>query len=226
MFIDREDAGEKLARALAKYKGRGVLVLAIPRGGVEVGYHVARELEADFSLVVARKLPLPSNPEAGFGAVAEDGSVSISEAARRFVDAGTIQRVIAEQRAEVGRRIRVLRRGEPLPPLEGRTVILVDDGIAMGSTMRAAVAMCRRANAAKVVIAAPVSGPHLAAQMRALADDVVILEKPPAFRAVAQVYANWYDVPDAEVVAIMDRWRRERRKTDGDRNANRGGGSP
>jgi predicted phosphoribosyltransferase len=214
MFIDRKDAGERLARALATYKGQGVLVLAIPRGGVEVGYYVARELEADFSLVVARKLPLPSNPEAGFGAVVEDGSAFIFEDARRFLDPGTIERVIAEQRAEVGRRIRALRRGEALPPLEGRTVILVDDGIAMGSTMRAAVMMCRRAKAAKVVIAAPVAGPDVAAQMRALADDVVILETPAAFYAVAQAYVNWYDVPDAEVVGIMDRWRRERRKTE------------
>jgi putative phosphoribosyl transferase len=209
MFLDRKDAGEQLARALAKYKGRDVLVLAIPRGGVQVGYYVARGLGAEFSLVVARKLPLPSNPEAGFGAVAEDGSAFIFEDARRFLNPRTIERIIAEQRAEVGRRIAALRGGEPLPPLEGRTVILVDDGIAMGSTMRAAVAMCRKAGAAEIVVAAPVSGPDVAAEMRALADDVVILETPPTFRAVAQAYVHWYDVPDAEVVAIMERWRRE-----------------
>jgi putative phosphoribosyl transferase len=214
MFIDRKDAGEQLARALAPYKGRGALVLAIPRGGVRVGYYVARELGAEFSLVVARKLPLPSNPEAGFGAVAEDGSAFVFEDARRFLEPAVIERIVAEQRAEVARRIAALRGGEPLPPLEGRTVILVDDGIAMGSTMRAAIMMCRKADAASVVVAAPVSGPDVAASMRALADDVVILETPPNFRAVAQAYANWYDVPDAEVVAIMDRWRREHRQTE------------
>ncbi len=214
MFLDRKDAGEQLARALAKYKGHDALVLAIPRGGVQVGYYVARELDAEFSLVVARKLPLPSNPEAGFGAVAEDGSAFIFEDARRFLNPRTIERIIAEQQAEVSRRIRELRGGEPLPPLAGRTVILVDDGIAMGSTMRAAAAMCRKAGAAEVIVAAPVSGPDVAAEMRALADDVVILETPPNFRAVAQAYVNWYDVPDDEVVAIMAQWRREHGEND------------
>jgi putative phosphoribosyl transferase len=209
MFLDRKDAGEQLARALAKYRGRGALVLAIPRGGVQVGYYVARELGAEFSLVVARKLPLPSNPEAGFGAVAEDGSAFIFEDVRRFLSPRTIERIIAEQRAEVGRRIRELRAGEPLPALAGRVIILVDDGIAMGSTMRAAITMCRRGGAAEVVVAAPVCGPDVAAQMRDLADDVVILETPPNFRAVAQAYVHWYDVPDDEVVAVMERWRRE-----------------
>jgi predicted phosphoribosyltransferase len=177
---------------------------------VEVGYYVARELQADFSLVVARKLPLPANPEAGFGAVAEDGSTFIFEDAQRFLDPGTIRRIIAEQRAEVDRRIRALRGGEPLPAIQGRTVVLVDDGIAMGATMRAAVAMCRHADAAKVVVAAPVSSPDVAAEMRALVDEVVVLETPPTFRAVAQAYVNWYDVPDAEAVAFLDRWRREK----------------
>jgi predicted phosphoribosyltransferase len=209
MFLDRTDAGKKLAVALEPYRGRNALVLGIPRGGVEVAYHVASHLGAELSLVVTRKLGWPGNPEAGFGAVAEDGSSFVYEEARRVLSAAAIQRVIDEQRAEIERRVRVLRGGAPLPSLEGRTVILVDDGIAMGSTMRAAVRMARKLKAAEVVVAAPVAGPDTAAEMAALADDAVILERPRGFRAVAQVYANWYDVPDDEVLAWLERWRRE-----------------
>jgi putative phosphoribosyl transferase len=106
------------------------------------------------------------------------------------------------------RRIQVLRRGEPLPALEGRTVIVLDDGIAMGSTMRAAVALCRHRRAGRVVVAAPVASPSIAAELRELADDVVILETPALFRAVAQVYENWYDVSDEEVIRMMDEYRK------------------
>jgi len=213
MFKDRKDAGQKLARALEAYEDQEVVVLAIPRGGVEVGYQVATYLDADFSLLIARKLPYPDQPEAGFGAVAEDGSTVILRNAARWVSDEVTETVVEEQRQEIERRIAVLRQGESLPDLEGRTVILVDDGIAMGSTMRAAIKCCRHYDAGEVVVAVPVSGRKVTEQIGGerdgLADEVVVLEQPRFFRAVAQVYERWYDVPDSEVTALMETWRRE-----------------
>jgi predicted phosphoribosyltransferase len=211
MFRDREDAGQKLARALTKYKDTDALVLAIPRGGVEVGYHVATYLNARLSILLSRKLPYPDNPEAGFGAVAEDGSTFIFKDAVYWLSKETIERIIRQQKEEIRRRIAVLRKGEPLPEIAQSVVILVDDGIAMGSTVRAGILLCRNKEAAKVVVAAPVAGESVERELSKLADEVVILEKPPFFRAVAQVYYNWYDVPDKEVLGIMERWETEHR---------------
>lgn len=210
MFVNRQDAGEKLAKTLEKYRNRKVIVLAIPRGGVEVGYQVAKYLDADFSMIISRKLPYPDNPEAGFGAIAEDGSTFIFEDARRYLPKETIDGIIEDQKQEIRRRIKVLRGNKPLPEIAGRTVILVDDGIAMGSTMRAAVMLCRNRKAGKIVVAAPVSARGVEEEIRKQVDDIVILEKPMFFQAVAQVYVDWYDVPDREVVEIMDRFGRER----------------
>ena len=203
MFRDRKDAGEKLARALSQYRDEDILVLAIPRGGVEVGYQVAEYLDADFSLLIARKLPYPDQPEAGFGAVAEDGSAVVQEKASRWVSDETVERVVEEQRQEIERRVAVLRKGQPLPDLSGRTVILVDDGIAMGSTMRASIKLCKNQNAGKIVVAVPVSSRKVKAEIGELVDEIVVLETPRYFRAVAQVYEVWYDVPDSEVLALM-----------------------
>jgi predicted phosphoribosyltransferase len=213
MFEDRRDAGRKLTRALEAYRGRDVLVLAIPRGGIEVGYQVALALDAEFSLLVIRKLPYPNNPEAGFGAVAEDGSRFIIQEAVRWLSDETIEQVIERQKREVERRIEVLRKGRSLPDINGRTVILVDDGIAMGSTMRAAIQLCKDKGAGRIVVAVPVAGQQVAEDIEQRVDELIVLEQPQFFRAVAQVYHHWYDVPDSEVLALMDRWRRRREKT-------------
>jgi putative phosphoribosyl transferase len=190
MFRDRTDAGQRLGRALEEYAEQDVLVLGIPRGGAEIGYWVAKHLNAEFDLVIARKLPYPHQPEAGFGAVAEDGSTVLLEDASRWVPEETVGRTIARQREEINRRVEALRGGESLPRIAGRTVILVDDGIAMGSTMRAAIKLVRNRGAAKVVAAAPVAGRETQAEIGSLVDDVVILETPRRFRAVAQVYES------------------------------------
>ena len=211
-FKDRADAGRHLGQALLPYAAEHPLVLAIPRGGTEVGYEVARALNADFDLLIARKLPFPDNPESGFGAIAEDGSLYIIPYYAEIFDPRLIEAIVEEQKREIVRRIERLRGGRPVTPPEGRTVILVDDGIAMGSTMRAALAFCRHRNAAKVVVAAPVAGPRTAAEFREIADDVVILSTPPWFRAVAEAYENWYDVSDEEVLEIMRRWEEEKSK--------------
>jgi putative phosphoribosyl transferase len=209
MFKDRKAAGAKLARALEDYRDQDVLVLAIPRGGVEVGYEVAKYLHSDFSIVVTRKLPFPDNPEAGFGAIAEDGSTFIFADAAHSLPSPSIERIVAQQKQEIERRIQILRGGGPLPEIAGRTVILVDDGIAMGSTMRASIQLCRNQGAGRIIVATPVAGPWVAREIEGLVDRLVVLTKPAAFRAVAQVYQEWYDVLDSEVLGILERWKRE-----------------
>jgi putative phosphoribosyl transferase len=204
MFNDRTDAGIQLGKALLKHRGPDTIVLAIPRGGVEIGYRVAKALDAPLSLIISRKLPLPDNPESGFGAVAEDGSTWIVPYLKSLLPPDTVQAIIGTQVAEIRRRIDVLRAGRDLPDIRGRTVILVDDGIAMGSTMRASIQYCRNRKAGKVVVAAPVTGADTERDMKKIADEVVILETPPNFRAVAQVYRNWYDVPDEEVLEVLE----------------------
>lgn len=205
MFLDRNDAGKKLAKALKKYKDENVIVLAIPRGGVEIGFEVAQYLHAEFSIIVSRKLPLPHNPEAGFGAVAEDGSTFIFNDAGRWLSESEIQGIVAEQRQVVKRRIRDLRNNEPFPNIADRTIILVDDGIAMGSTLRVSISMCKNKKASKIVVAVPVTSHQVKQEMEQLADEVTVLETPSDFRAVAQVYQNWHDVTDEEVIQIMNR---------------------
>jgi len=121
MFRDRKDAGQRLGEALDGYKGCDGIVLAIPRGGVEVGYYVAEYLELPLSIIVARKLPLPANPEAGFGAIAEDGSVFFVERFHDSLPPAVVRRIIRRQRHEIQRRIDVLRDGKPLPPVTGKT---------------------------------------------------------------------------------------------------------
>jgi predicted phosphoribosyltransferase len=207
MFKDREDAGKKLAKALKGYKDKGVLVLGIPRGGVIVGYEVAKALNADFSIVISRKLPYPGNPEFGFGAIAEDGSMFILDEYEAMLPRTIVDKIIAEQKSEITRRILALRKGEGLPEIAGRTVILVDDGIAMGSTLRAAIFLCKNKKAQKIIATSPVSGEQTEKELADIVDEVVILEKPAFFRAVAQSYQNWHDVPDQEVVEIIKKWK-------------------
>jgi putative phosphoribosyl transferase len=209
MFTDRRDAGRRLAGLLDEYRGKDPIVLAIPRGGVAVGIEVARHLGAELSLLVTRKLPFPYNPEAGFGAVAEDGSTFIYPGAELSVSPERRERIVRQQREEIERRIEVLRKGEALPDLNGRTVILVDDGLAMGSTMRASIELCRKSGAGRVVVAVPVSGARTARAIEELADELHVVEMPPYFRAVAQVYRNWYDVSDREVLQLLTEWREE-----------------
>ncbi|UPT76600.1 phosphoribosyltransferase [Sulfurovum sp. XGS-02] len=203
MFKDRKDAGQKLAAALQRYKVEDPLVFAIPRGGVELGYEVSKALNSDFSLLICRKLPFPDNTESGFGAIAEDGSLYINASAASSVSEKEIEQIIAEQSLEIKRRIQTLREGKPHPTIKGRTVILVDDGIAMGSTMHVAVELCKKAKAKKIIVAAPVAGRQTIEKFSKIVDGVIVLESPVPFYAVAQVYENWYDVNDNEVLRFF-----------------------
>lgn len=216
MFKNRKDAGEKLAQALERYRAENPIILAIPRGGVEVGLQVSKKLGADFSLIIARKLPFPDNPEAGFGAIAENGSTFIFENASYWLAGETIEHIKQEQIAEIERRINALRGGNPLPDISGRTAILIDDGIAMGSTMRAAIKLCRNRKAGKVIVAVPVAGREVSDAIAKEADELIVLEIPVYFRAVAQAYENWYDVSDEEVLDLLRERIREKEMKDHD----------
>jgi predicted phosphoribosyltransferase len=210
MFEDRRDAGRQLALALETYGDGDVLVLAVPRGGVVVGYEVACHLGADLSLIVTRKLPYLDDPEAGFGAIAEDGSTVILDRAAQRLPDSVVRDIIHEQKEEISRRVAVLRRGQPLPGLASRRVILVDDGLAMGSTMRASIMLCKRQGAGEIIVAVPVASSRVAAEISEEVDEIIVLKTPRRFRAVAQVYGYWHDVSDAEVLTIMAAWREER----------------
>jgi putative phosphoribosyl transferase len=207
MFRDRKEAGKKLALELDKYKNKNVLVLAIPRGGVEVGIEVAFRLNSDFDILVSRKLPIPYNPEAGFGAIAEDGSIYLNKDAVLWVGKNDIERIKKEQIKEVKRRIDVLRGGKPLAQVSRRVVILVDDGLAMGSTMHASIEYCRNKKAKEIIIAVPVSGKDVFYEIKQLVDEAYVLEIPYNFMAVAQSYLYWTDVTDEDVIELMEKWK-------------------
>lgn len=210
MFTDRKDAAVQLARALEKYKDKHVIVLGIPRGGAETAFYVAKYLDADFSLIISRKLGYPYNPEYALGAIAEDGTIYLNRSAEREVSQETIDEAAKMQKKEIERRIKILRKGKPLPSLRNKIVIIADDGIATGATMFAAVKMCNKQGAEKIVVAAPVSGTEVKKELRNEADEVVILETPIFYHAVSQAYDTFYNLSDNEALQFVKRWEKER----------------
>jgi len=204
MFKDRKDAGKKLALKLEKYKNKkDVIVLAIPRGGVEVGAEVAKYLNSDFDLIICRKLSYPFNPESGYGAICEDGSLFINENALYGVTQEDIQKEIEKQKKEIKHRINVLRDGRNLKDIKDKIVILVDDGIAMGSTMSAAINMLKKLSPKKIIVATPTASLQAVEYFSKKADEVIALYTPYPFYAVADAYQKWYDVDDKEVLDIL-----------------------
>jgi predicted phosphoribosyltransferase len=205
LFRDRRDAGARLGERLAALRGQDLLVLAIPRGGVPVADEVARRLDAELDVVVARKLGAPGQPELAIGAVTADGGRYLNEEILRETDADAayLSRVTAEQMAEARRREARFRGGAAPPRLAGRTVILVDDGLATGATMRAAVRSVRQRRPTRVVVAVPVGSVHACAALAEEADEVVCLATPALFWAVGLHYEDFRPTEDAEVEAIL-----------------------
>ena len=203
IFTNRRDAGDALGRRLeASYANKNVLVLGIPRGGVLVAFEIARVLDGELSVVITKKLPHPDNEEFAIGAIAEDGSQYLTSAAKR-VSRHILDRTIQVQSSEIQSRIQRFREGKPLPDMRGRIVILADDGIATGATLVPAIKLCKSRQASKVIIASPVSGRQYVPEIDTLADEVCILEKPDDFQAVAQVYEDFHDLTDDEVMAAL-----------------------
>ncbi len=209
MFQNREDAGKQLGRALEKYQQERPLILSIPRGGVEVGYYAALHLECDFDVIIVRKLGHPQQPEAAFGALAEDGSLYLNPWSNKYLTKEIIEKVIKREKKEIQRRIKEYRRGQPLPDLTDRVVILLDDGIATGSTIFAAINMCRTKNPKKVVVAAPVAGIRQARKIASKTAEIVILSKREQFYAVSQAYKNFVNVADKKVIHFMEQWHKK-----------------
>lgn len=204
-FSDREEAGEALARqleAIEALRARPAVVLALPRGGVPVARPVARRLGAPLDVLVARKIGMPDQLELAIGAVTARGIRVLNDELLRHVllPPGYLHAETERQRAIAAERERVLRQSRPEIPLEGRIAILVDDGIATGMTMRAAIADVRARGPASVVVAAPVVAPRTRDELSRLADRVVALEAPEGFWAVGQFYGDFGQVSDLDVI--------------------------
>jgi len=205
-FKDRADAGTRLAQALAHHAGKGdPLVLALPRGGVPVAFPIARALHAELDLMLVRKLGLPNQPEFAMGAIGSGGVCVLQPGVPGLmgVTQGQVDAVCAAEQGELARRERRYR-GERAPArLEGRCVILVDDGVATGSTMLAAVEVARRQRPARLVLAVPVAAPDALQGLRGVADEVVCLLAPLRFRAVGQWYRSFGQTDDEEVQSLL-----------------------
>jgi uncharacterized protein (TIGR00369 family) len=204
-FRNRADAGRQLASRLLPLKGQDVVVLGLPRGGVAVAAEVARALEAPLDVILVRKLGVPVQPELGMGAIGEGDARVINADVVRYarVSEADISAVEQRERAELERRIKRFRGDAPRVPLEGRTAILVDDGVATGSTARAACQVARAQGAAKVVLAVPVAPPSVSATLADDADEVICLETPERFLAIGEWYEDFSQTRDEEVVSLL-----------------------
>ena len=207
MFRDRRQAGQVLARHLLNYAGRpDVIVLALPRGGVPVGFEVARALGVPLDVFVVRKLGVPGYPELAMGAIASGGARVLSREliARLGIPHQALDAVVERETAELARRERLYRGERPPHDLSGKTVIVVDDGLATGSTMRAAVLSARAMAASRVVVAVPVGAAATCVDLGGVADAVACLRTPDPFRAVGAWYEDFAQTTDEEVRELLN----------------------
>lgn len=207
LFADRADAGRRLAERLGHLRGGDVVVVGLPRGGVPVAFEVAQALDVPLDVIVVRKLGVPTQPELAMGAVGEDGVRVVD---RDIVHAARVRdrelaAVEARERVEVERRARRFRADRPRVPLTGRTVVVIDDGIATGSTARAACLVARAEGARRVVVATPVAPPGWTARLEDAADELVAIATPQRFHGVGQWYDDFTQTTDDEVVTFLAR---------------------
>ena len=205
-FIDRVDAGRRLAERLNTYAGRSdVIILALPRGGVPVACEVARHLDAPLDLFLVRKLGVPGHPELAMGAIAEGGVEVLSDDLIRelAIPHTLVEQIAARERLELDRRGRLYRGGRALPPVRDRVVILVDDGLATGSTMEAAIRALKQLVPARLVVAVPVGARETCERLGRLVDDLVCLTTPEPFQAVGLWYETFSQTTDEEVRALL-----------------------
>jgi putative phosphoribosyl transferase len=211
-FVDRKQAGDVLAQQLLRYRDdRDVVVLALPRGGVPVAFEVARTLNAPLDVFIVRKLGLPGHEEFAMGAIATGGVMVMNpDLAGLHVPEAAIEEVVARERSELDRRELLYRDDRPPLSLENRVVILVDDGLATGSTMLAAATAVRRQQPKRIVVAVPVAAPETCQAFQRVVDEAVCAFTPEPFRAVGAWYENFGQVSDGEVHALLDAaWRAE-----------------
>ncbi len=206
LFADRADAGRQLAAGLAEYaRQESTVVLALPRGGVPVGFEVATSLDAPLDVYVVRKLGVPGREELAMGALAGDGTCVVDEELVESlgVKPEELDAAVARESAEIARRERAYRDARPAPELTGKTVIVVDDGLATGATMRAAAIALRRHSPAKLVVAVPVAAPRTCASLAQEVDRVVCAFTPEPFHAVGLYYENFDQIGDDEVRRLL-----------------------
>ncbi len=207
IFKDRRDAGRQLAEKLLRYRNMAdLVVLGLPRGGVTVAYEIARALNCPLDILIVRKIGFPGNPELAAGAVSETGTVVLNEeivagygVKRTYLDQET-----ARQKEEIARRIKLYRGGKGIQHLAGKTVILVDDGVATGATAKAAISTLKRDQLARLVVAMPVASQEAERQIAPTADEWICLQTPPGFMAVGNYYYDFTQVEDEDVVTMLD----------------------
>ncbi|WP_370329345.1 phosphoribosyltransferase family protein, partial [Mycolicibacterium hippocampi] len=216
-FDDRMDAGRQLAQHLEPLRGKDIVVLGLPRGGVPVGFQVAQSLQAPLDVLVVRKLGVPFQPELAFGAIGEDGVRVLNDRVvhEAHLDGDAMDAVERKQRAELRRRVERFRAGRNRIPLTGRIAVIVDDGIATGATAKAACQVARAHGAKRVVLAVPIGPEDVAERFAGYADEVICLQRPAYFSAVGQGYRHFTQTSDDEVVTLLDRARGGKPKTGG-----------
>lgn len=213
LFRDRRDAGRRLARSLRAYGGReDVIVLALPRGGVPVGYEVARAIDAPLDVFLVRKLGTPGQLELAMGAIASGGVVFVNADVMQTLGlpASAIDAAVRREQVELERRETAYRGDRPRPSLEGRAVILIDDGLATGSSMRAAARAVAAQKPARVVVAVPVAAPSTCADLGREVDEIVCAYTPVDFAAVGHWYDDFTQTEDAEVQQLLQQAAEER----------------
>ena len=204
-FVDRVDAGKRLASVLKNFPGKKGIVLAIPRGGVVVGYEIAKTLNLPLDVIIPRKIGAPENPELAIGAVAEDGTTILDHNLIKYLGVSR-EYVIEEterQKQEIRRRLKLYRQDTSYPDLKGLDVIVVDDGIATGSTMKAALASVKNRGAASITVAVPVGPPSTIDELEKMADRVVCLYTPEFFQAIGEFYRDFNQTSDEEVIGLL-----------------------
>ncbi len=213
-FKDREEAGRRLGRALLKFRGRDTVVLGIPRGGVVVANEVAKAIGAPLDIVVTRKIGAPGEEEFGVGAVTQEGEVILDRRAADSVGASQeyLRAEGERKKAEVRQRLARLRGDAPFPELGGKTVIIVDDGIATGNSVAAAAMSVARRGPREILVAVPVAPEGAAGIVARAGAELVCLETPPVFFAIGEFYRDFEQVDDEEVVRILERRRSEARR--------------
>lgn len=203
IFKDRVDAGRRLARALISYKGQDVVVYALPRGGVVLGAEIARVLDAPLDLIVVRKVGHPLSPEYAIAAVAEDGHTAMNRLEVNSIDKQWFDESVRIEQQEARRRRELYTRGRTAIPATDKVAILVDDGLATGLTMFAAVQEVRHSRPQKVVVAVPVAPPKTVQELKEVVDDVLALYVTPDFGAIGSFYLRFGQISDEEVIELM-----------------------
>ncbi len=203
-FRDRAHAGQELAKKLTDYASRDdVLLFALPRGGVVVGAEVAKRLKLPLDVIVTRKIGAPFNPEYAIGALAETGETIWNEAERASANTEAVAKIVEDEKKEAARRIEKYRQGRALPDFSGKTVILIDDGVATGLTIRAAIAAARHQHAKEIVIAVPHGAKDSLKALRHEVDRVIALEEPAWYGAVGEFYETFPQTSDEDVIKIL-----------------------